>query len=29
MLASGLISLFAVLLYLKIRQVDREPDPKD
>ena len=24
-LASGLISLFAVLLYLKIRQIDREP----
>ncbi|HEX2800320.1 MAG TPA: hypothetical protein VHQ44_11710, partial [Thermoanaerobaculia bacterium] len=24
-LASGLISLFAVLLYLKIKQIDREP----
>jgi cytochrome b6 len=27
-LASGLISLFAVLLYLKIKQIDREPRPK-
>jgi cytochrome b6 len=27
-LASGLISLFAVLLYLKIKQIDRGPRPK-